>query len=203
MTDRRVLRTRHALQQALIALILEKGYAPTTVKEVAERANVNHATFYLHYKNKEQLLTATLEETFDGLVHELESNERCCIDSKQAMIRVFEHVAAHASSYRVLLSVQGGMNAMVIWTRNYIASVVKRQLTALVPHAIGGIPYDVIAHHTAGALLAVVGWWLDNDMPYPPTVVGEMACRLSAPGTLIGLGLDFQLTALNKAIIPS
>jgi AcrR family transcriptional regulator len=192
MTDRRVQRTRQMLQGALIDLILEKGYEAITIKEIAERANVNHATFYLHYKNKEHILEITLRETYEALVVELENDKRCCIDSKQATAKIFQHVAAHAPIYRVLLSIRGGVNAAIIQTRNYIASIVQLQLLALAPHPLGGIPYHVIAQHTAGALLAVISWWLENDMPYSPTIMGEMSCQLSSPATLIGAGLGFQ-----------
>ncbi len=194
MSDRRVERTKRMLQEALIDLILEKGYEGITIKEIAEHANVNHATFYLHYKNKEHILEITLRETYEALVLELANDKRCCVDSKQAMIQIFHHVAAHAQIYRVLLSVSGGVNSAIIQTRNYIASLVQGQLTNLAPHQVGGIPYDVIAHHTAGALLAVISWWLEHEMPYSPTVMGEMSCQLSSPPTLIGLGLAFQVS---------
>jgi AcrR family transcriptional regulator len=194
MPDRRVQRTKRMLQEALIDLILQKGYEGITIKEIAEHANVNHATFYLHYKNKDDILEITLRETYEPLVLELENDPRCCIDSKQAMIQIFQHVAAHAQIYRVLLSVQGGVNSAVIQTRNYIASLVQCQLMALAPHQAGGIPYDVIAQHSAGALLALVSWWLEHDMPYSPTTMGEMSCQLSSPPTLIGLGLGFQVS---------
>ncbi|MCA0454843.1 MAG: TetR/AcrR family transcriptional regulator [Chloroflexi bacterium] len=194
MPDRRVERTKRMLQEALIDLILQKGYEGITIKEIAEHANVNHATFYLHYKNKEHILEITLRETYEALVHELANDKRCCVDSKQAMIQIFHHVAAHAQIYRVLLSVSGGVNSAIIQTRNYIASLVQGQLINLAPHQVGAIPYDVIAHHTAGALLAVISWWLEHEMPYSPTVMGEMSCQLSSPPTLIGLGLAFQVS---------
>lgn len=192
-TDRRIQRTRAALQKAVIELILEKGYEALTVKEIAERADVNHATFYLHYKNKEQLLEITLGETIEALAQQLEQDKRCCIDSKQAIVQIFDHVACHANIYRVLLSMNGGVHSIVTQTRNHIASIVKRQLLTLAPYP-GGIPYDVIAQHTAGALLAVVSWWLENDMAYSPNIIAEMTSQLSAPSMLIGLGLGFQST---------
>jgi AcrR family transcriptional regulator len=54
--DRRVQRTRAALRQSLMELIREKGYEALTVEEVARRANLGRATFYLHYHDKDDLL---------------------------------------------------------------------------------------------------------------------------------------------------
>src|SRR5579864_6444923 len=53
--DRRVARTRATLHQALITLILKKGYEAITVEDICEHANVGRSTFYAHYKSKEEL----------------------------------------------------------------------------------------------------------------------------------------------------
>jgi AcrR family transcriptional regulator len=193
MIDRRKQRTRKLLQDALIDLILQKGYEAFTIKELTEHANVNHATFYLHFKNKDHLLDVALRNTYEALILELAEDPRCCIDSKGTMIRIFQHVAAHAEIYRVLLSVSGGVNSAVVQTRNHIASVVMRQLTVLAPQPVGQIPYEVMAQHTAGALLAVIGWWLEHDMPFSPEIMGDMSCQLSSPPLLMGIGLGFRI----------
>lgn len=48
--DRRVRRTRRALQDSLTSLILEKGYDAVTVEDITDRADLGRTTFYLHYK---------------------------------------------------------------------------------------------------------------------------------------------------------
>src|SRR5260370_8493518 len=62
--DRRIQRTRRLLRDALFTLIVERGYEMITVEEITERANVGRATFYAHYKDKEDLLLSSLEEIF-------------------------------------------------------------------------------------------------------------------------------------------
>jgi hypothetical protein len=42
--DRRVQRTRKLLQDALIALVLEKGYEAVTVQDIIDHANVGRST---------------------------------------------------------------------------------------------------------------------------------------------------------------
>jgi hypothetical protein len=37
------------LQQALIALIRERGYDAVTIQDIVDRANVGRTTFYLHH----------------------------------------------------------------------------------------------------------------------------------------------------------
>ena len=64
--DRRVQRTRQALRNALLELIKEKGYDSISVEEITQRANLGRATFYLHYKDKEDLLV----DEFNEIVNE-------------------------------------------------------------------------------------------------------------------------------------
>src|SRR5262245_17355252 len=54
--DRRVRRTRRALQEALIGLMTEKSYEAVTVQDVIDRADVGRSTFYTHYTDKDKLL---------------------------------------------------------------------------------------------------------------------------------------------------
>ncbi len=60
--DRRVARTRQLLRDALVSLILERGYDEVTVQDVLDRANLGRSTFYAHYRNKDDLLFSGFEE---------------------------------------------------------------------------------------------------------------------------------------------
>ena len=48
-SDRRTARTRKAIIDAFIALLTEKELNKVTVQEIADRADINRATFYKHY----------------------------------------------------------------------------------------------------------------------------------------------------------
>ena len=72
-TDRRVLRTRRALREALLSLILEQGYESVTIEEITDRADVGRTTFYLHYRDKEELLLECINGAVDDLVEEVSS----------------------------------------------------------------------------------------------------------------------------------
>lgn len=60
--DRRVRRTRAALRKALVELVLDKGFQAVTVEEITERADIGRATFYAHYRDKEDLLVGIVRD---------------------------------------------------------------------------------------------------------------------------------------------
>lgn len=62
--DRRTQRTRQVLQRVFRDVVQEKGFAAASIREIAERANVNRGTFYLHYADKYMLTDAVVREVF-------------------------------------------------------------------------------------------------------------------------------------------
>jgi AcrR family transcriptional regulator len=59
--DRRVRRTRSALIDAFLGLVVEKGYEKITVQDILDRADIGRSTLYAHYRDKEALLLACFE----------------------------------------------------------------------------------------------------------------------------------------------
>jgi AcrR family transcriptional regulator len=68
--DPRVKRTLQLLQKAFDDLLEEKGFPNITVNDIAERANINRATFYLHFEDKYALLRYTLRESFTRMLEQ-------------------------------------------------------------------------------------------------------------------------------------
>src|SRR5258707_301232 len=60
--DRRVRRTRRALREALVALIVERGYEKVTVQDVLDRADIGRSTFYAHYRDKDDLFGSCFDD---------------------------------------------------------------------------------------------------------------------------------------------
>ncbi|GKT04309.1 TetR/AcrR family transcriptional regulator [Furfurilactobacillus sp. WILCCON 0119] len=55
-SDRRILRTQKNIKQAFTELLEQKPFDKITVAEVAELADINRRTFYLHYEDIYALL---------------------------------------------------------------------------------------------------------------------------------------------------
>ena len=104
--DRRVNRTRRLLREALLALVMEEGYDAVTIEEITDRADLGRTTFYLHYRDKEDLLLESIETIADDLriqvdeyIHQTETET----NSPNAVLLIFQHAADHASLYRIIL----------------------------------------------------------------------------------------------------
>jgi AcrR family transcriptional regulator len=93
--DRRVLRTQKLLRQALFALMGEKDYESITVQDILEKADVGRSTFYVHFRNKDDLLKSGLE-MFRAWLFEAQKNARESSQSPDIVLgftlALFEHV---------------------------------------------------------------------------------------------------------------
>lgn len=108
--DRRVARTRRALEGALIELIVEQGFEATTVSQITERADVGRSTFYAHYADKEDLLQGaveTLRELLESAV--AEAPERPGVHPALAFcLPMVEHAAEMQPLFRAMVGRHSG-----------------------------------------------------------------------------------------------
>lgn len=52
--------TQNKILNATMSLIMEKGYAATTTKDIAQRAAVNECTIFRKFKGKKEIITAAM-----------------------------------------------------------------------------------------------------------------------------------------------
>ncbi len=190
--DRRVQRTRQLLRNALMELIIEHGYDAVTVQDITDRANLGRATLYLHYRDKEDLLLSSLEQTLEELKRRVDppSVERLAADEVgQPYLVAFEHAAENSTLYRILLS---GHAAAPIARRfrEYIAGNFKERMRMLFPKYQGPTPIDVLANFVAGSLIMMILWWLEAGIPYSAAEMARMTQTMTSQGIVRGMGLQ-------------
>ncbi|MFI9382766.1 TetR/AcrR family transcriptional regulator [Kutzneria sp. NPDC052558] len=166
--DRRVRRTRRALHDALIELVLERGYERVTVQDILDRADVGRSTFYAHFRDKEALLLTS----FDDMREQLRSGIDAAPDRPAALL--FEHAYEHQRVYRALANRQGG--ALVIrHLHKLLTEVLRTQSTD------GDLPADVVAEFHASGIIGLLGWWIEHDFRHDPEWLVSVYRRLAAP----------------------
>jgi len=63
--DRRIGKTQKSIRDALINLLEEKDVSQITIKELAECANINRKTFYMHYSSIDAIFDKIEDETIE------------------------------------------------------------------------------------------------------------------------------------------
>lgn len=206
--DRRVYRTRRNLRNALMSLILEKGYDSVTIEEITQRADVGRSTFYLHYKDKEDLLIENIDATIDEFIQQISSvplsawamslkDDDSLSQGLSPVMLVFQHAAENVDLYRVMLRGEGVSRA-----QNQIRSVISNAVRDFLQNWIEkdnlvitpSVSLDFFTNYFAGSLMGILTWWLEMEMPYEPIKVAIMFQEMFYPGAIEVLGVSSMET---------
>lgn len=166
--DRRVKRTQNLLAKSLIALTLEKGYEAVTIRDITERADVGYATFFRHYRDKDALLLDVLDVVLGELMELLPLSP----DADPATIGtlIFRYVQQQSEVVRVLLSSRGSTTLV----QRIIEAGTESVLRQNTPLEGAAVPMEIAAYHLVASTLALLQWWVEHDMPYPPEQMGNI-----------------------------
>ncbi|RDI46283.1 TetR/AcrR family transcriptional regulator [Nocardia mexicana] len=175
-TDRRVRRTRLALHQALIGLMLERGYARVTVQDILDRADVGRSTFYAHFQNKDDLLVVSSTEYLrEAVAHTVPRT-----DPPLAPVRTLLRLAAeHPDLYRALIGPKTGTVPLRA-TQQMMGDVLADHLRGRLDMPEGEFT-DTIAFLSWG-LVGLLQCVTDPARPTPPDTAFRRFESLVGPG---------------------
>src|SRR5574337_538783 len=185
MEDRRIGRTRKLLHEALLALILEKGYEAVTVQDILDRANLGRSTFYSHYRDKDELFL----RGFDYLRTTMETQHRslaaATAGGKKAecnlSLELFRHARENHRLYKAMVGKRSG-EMIMRQAHKYLFNLVKEHVALTMPDKKTAVPVDMAVHWFVSSFLSLLTWWLDNNMPYSAEKMDEMFWKLTRPG---------------------
>ena len=175
--DARVRRTRDALGDALVALMQEMPFDEITVQNVLDRAGVSRSTFYLHYRDKDDLFMSDADEFFEGISMVLSVRG----DKSDRVVPVkefFAHVADMRRFFTALVK-SGKVHENLELAKGHFARGIERRFAEL-PRA-KAIPADqrpAIAFANAGALISLLTYWIDHGMRESPALMDELFHRM-------------------------
>lgn len=176
-----VRRTRKQLHDAFISLVVERGYEKTTIQDILDRADVGRSTFYVHYRDKEALLTASFDEMGRHLECELAGMATAdSFDVTLPAALLFEHAFRNKRVYRALCGHQGG--ALVQrHLRRLIGDVLRNHLTPEFARSGGEVPGDIAAEFYTSAALGLLVWWIGQDFCHDRVWLTLLYRRLACP----------------------
>ena len=178
--DRRSLRTRQALGDALVELMMEKGYDAISVKDIIDQANVGRSTFYAHFAGKDELFVSQLDRVVDIL------SQYMPLENSGGMhlfpsLGLFRHIGEQRKLYKIL-AWGSGVDLLISHLHVYLSEKIEQNLLAA--GQTYDVPVPIIATSLAGSFLALIKSWLDNKMTYSPEQMDEFFQKLALPGIM-------------------
>ena len=155
--DRRIVRTRKMLFDALTELILEKGYDTVSITDITKRAGIGRSTFYAHFENKEQLLFSG----YDDLTLHISQHYKSTLP--QHTLLLFKTLFSHAQANRQLAKAMVGQNGRYL--------MLDRMKDILITHFKHKAEHEILntqqinlfAHAFAASIIGLVTHWIEED----------------------------------------
>jgi AcrR family transcriptional regulator len=181
--DRRVLRTRNVLGDALMALMHEKPFAEISVQDVLNRARISRSTFYTHYSDKDDLFLSDAEDFFEMMAFHLSRKDER--SNRVAPVReMFAHIADVREFYAALVA-SGKLHDILELGQGYFARGIEQRLNYLKPD-LAPSQRRALANAFAGAFMSLMSWWIRHGVSPSPEQMDELYhrtiwCGIGAP----------------------
>ncbi|MAS35208.1 MAG: hypothetical protein CL610_14445 [Anaerolineaceae bacterium] len=177
--SRAAQRTRVALLRAALELILEHGYDRVSVADITRLADYGRSTFYLHFRDKEDLVWALLYNQIAQLdaqivaaVEPLKSPQR----EYMAWRMIFETIEQQRSFF---LQMDGELSRRLRQMQKVqLISNFERQLRDGYYSLLTDVPPELGARFIVGALLELLDYWLQHPEAGTPEVMARHMFRL-------------------------
>jgi AcrR family transcriptional regulator len=157
-------------------LVLQKPIDEVTVQQVLNRAGVGRSTFYLHFRDKDDLFLSQLEDGLEMWTTALSKNQEK--SRRVAPVReFFAHVADARKLYDSLVD-SGRIQAFFDLAQGYFARGIARRLKEISPANPSQHELDACSHGLAGNLLSLLKWWIDRGAKESPQAIDEVFHRM-------------------------
>lgn len=160
--DRRVGKTRGAIQSAFQSLLLEQSYASITVQDILDRADVGRSTFYAHFDGKGDLLRQLVDSICDHALNPTTPEHHHDFVGRNEPEAIVEHMLCHLHERESGVCALLTGDAASMFT-DYLRGELAKRADTVVEVRPGtpaeGMDRAFLVNHIAGSFVELVIWW--------------------------------------------
>ena len=191
-SDRRVERTRELLLNALVSLLMERGYEKLTIQNLLDRAGVGRATFYAHFQSKEELLSCSIARMRTGLIGQWKPAATSRGKPPERLfftLPFFQHLESHRRIYHATIGRESEWTVELHMQR-MLRELVREDLFRHHKGQASAAALDLAIRYVVGALWAITIWWMESKKPLPPEEINQIFQRLVFTGLDATIGAE-------------
>lgn len=176
--DPRAIRSKKMLKNAVFSLITENlDISQLTVQKIAQRAELNRATFYLHYEDINDLLRQVVHEIFDDLSMKIDPLLQGKSNNEQETLVTFlNYFYEYRKIFAVLFENKGFKNSMFNLLKNTIE---KRRNARKIQYTREVVSVDIIA----SSLLGIIMWWIKDGTQFSSEYIANQISLMYKKGS--------------------
>ena len=164
-TDPRVLRSTRALGDALVDLLHERSFDDITVQDILDRAGVGRATFYAHYRNKQDVLHSGVEHLFVFLDEVLDRPSSA--GTRLVPVTEFLEHIREADVFIASIRASGRFEELSDLIVAFVADMINRRI-APSDRVIAAMSPALLSRMLAAAFMEMFRWWIEQPARETP-----------------------------------
>ncbi len=189
--DRRIRKTKKAMTKALAGLLLEKPLNNISVREIAEIADINRGTFYLHYRDVYDMSEQLQNEIFEKFNEIVDSHhiadslkpKKSADELFPMLVELFNLLAENSDLARVMLGRNG--DAAFI---DKLKQIIREKCFADIQKIFNignNSEFDYFYHYIVSGCIGICGAWLMSGMKETSTEMAALTEKLILNGAKI------------------
>lgn len=196
--DLRTKRTRKMILEAFINLVEEKGYEHVTVSDIASQAMINRATFYAHFKDKQDVYDYIFKEAVSQFMIVLapvqlgRTNQLQLHAIEQIITHVFEKIQENRVFFKTVLNAHGNEQL-----RKQISQILRSTYANIfeqveIREKDFIVPIDFIIEYMSSTFMASLHWWINQEISFSPKQMAQLIIKLVGSNHLKVLGIQIK-----------
>lgn len=196
-SDARIIRTKQLLYNALITLMNDKGFEAITIYDLTQKAGLNRGTFYLHYRDKFDLIDQIKHERLAELQNIYLSFSPKSLAEHQSMDephptiqKIFQYFSSYSDFFRVMLGPKGDpaftaqikdlMRCQLSERFSFDQTETEKMMA----------PLEILIAYVTSANLGVIQYWLESGQSYSANDMAILLTRIGKLGPIQTTGLS-------------
>lgn len=171
--DPRAIRSKKMIKEAVVALLIENpDITKLSVQKIANRADLNRATFYLHFLDINDLLRQLVYDIFDDL--SLEMSPILLTDhvnNQDQLITLLDYFYKHRKLFAVLFEHPGFKRKLQMILKDSIIIQHKKEESVT---AKPNLSTDILA----ASILGIIMWWIKDGIQFSSEFVASQIIEL-------------------------
>lgn len=196
--DLRTKRTRKMILEAFINLVEEKGYEHVTVSDIASQAMINRATFYAHFKDKQDVYDYIFKEAVEQFMIVLapvqlgRTNQLQLHAIEQIITHIFEKIQENRVFFKTVLNAHGNEQL-----RKQISQILRSTYANIfeqveIREEDFIVPIDFIIEYMSSTFMASLHWWINQEISFSPKQMAQLIIKLVGSNHLKVLGIQIK-----------
>lgn len=184
--DKRQIKTRRAIYQAMVELMKREPYEKIFVKDIIDAAEIGRSTFYAHFETKDDLARSMCFGLFD---HVFAEHVNVCQTHDYSakpptleykIAHIFYHLRDKRQYYIGIINHEEGRLFI-----KFFSDYIEQNLDMIIKsESKMTIPLDFFKNHLSYTLIGAMQWWLKGKMQTTPEDVAEYIAAVMNPADI-------------------